>query len=84
MGVDICRRGEGAVAQPELNLFHGYSITQKEAGTSVPKVMEAYFPQIIFFNDPGKMFCNIIGPQNFSTLIDADVFKIIPAVRLFE
>ena len=36
MGVDICRRGEGAVAQPELNLFHGYSITQKEAGTSVP------------------------------------------------
>lgn len=36
VGVDVGGGGEGAVAQPDLNLLHGYAAAQQKAGTGVP------------------------------------------------
>ena len=36
MGVDVRRGGDVAVAQPFLDLLHGYSLFQQQAGAGVP------------------------------------------------
>ena len=36
MGVDVGGGGEGAVAQPDLDLLHGDAVAQQKAGTGVP------------------------------------------------
>ena len=36
MRINICRGCEGAVSQPDLNLLHGDSVTEKQAGAGVP------------------------------------------------
>ena len=36
MSIDVGGGGEGAVAQPDLNLFHRDAVAQQKAGTSVP------------------------------------------------
>ena len=36
MSVDVGGGGEGAVAQPDLDLFYGDAVAQQEAGTGVP------------------------------------------------
>ena len=36
VGIDVGGGGEGAVAQPDLYLFHRDAVTQQKAGTSVP------------------------------------------------
>ena len=36
MGVDVRRGGDVAVAQPFLNLFHGHTLLQQQAGAGVP------------------------------------------------
>ena len=41
MSIDVGCGREGAVSEPDLNLFHGDSFAEKQAGTSVPKIMEA-------------------------------------------
>ena len=36
MGIDVGGGGEGAVAQPDLDLLHGDTAAQQQTGTSVP------------------------------------------------
>ena len=43
MGVDVCGRGEGAVAQPNLDVLHGDTIAKEQAGTGIPQVVETGF-----------------------------------------
>ena len=38
VGIDVGGGGEGAVAQPDLNLFHGDAVAQQEAGAGVTKI----------------------------------------------
>lgn len=45
MSIDVGCGREGAVSEPDLNLFHGDSLTEKQTGTGMPKVMESW-PQI--------------------------------------
>lgn len=42
VGIDVGGGGEGAVAQPDLDLFHRDAVTQKKAGACVSNVMETY------------------------------------------
>ena len=36
MSIDVGCGREGAVSEPDLNLFHGDSFAEKQAGTSMP------------------------------------------------
>lgn len=36
MCIDVCRGGEGAVPQPDLDLLHGDTVAEKQAGAGVP------------------------------------------------
>mgnify|MGYP005974822029 FL=1 len=36
MCIDICRGGEGAVTQPDLDLLHGDTVAEKQAGAGMP------------------------------------------------
>ena len=36
MCIDVCRGGEGTVTQPDLDLLHGDTVAEKQAGTAVP------------------------------------------------
>ena len=36
MCIDVCRGGEGAVTQPDLDLLHGDTVAEKQAGAGVP------------------------------------------------
>ena len=42
VGIDVGGGGEGAVAQPDLYLFHRDAVAQQKAGTCVSNVMETY------------------------------------------
>lgn len=41
MCIDVCRGGEGTVPQPDLDLLHGDTVAEKQAGAGVAKIMEA-------------------------------------------
>ena len=36
MCIDVCRGGEGTVTQPDLDLLHGDTVAEKQAGAGVP------------------------------------------------
>ena len=84
VGIDICGGGEGTVAQPDLDLFHGDAVAQQEAGTGVTKVMEADLPQTVLTDHPSKVLRHEVGPQELAHLIHADVVQVVPAVGAFE
>ena len=71
--VDICRGGEGAVPEPDLDLLHGDTVAEKQAGAGVAKIMEANFAKSILLDEPGEMFRHIVWSQKFSALVNADV-----------
>ena len=41
MCIDVCRGGEGTVTQPDLDLLHGDTVAEKQAGAGVTKIMGA-------------------------------------------
>lgn len=36
MCIDVCRGGESTVTQPDLDLLHGDTVAEKQAGAGVP------------------------------------------------
>ena len=84
MRINICRGCEGAVSQPDLNLLHGDSVAEKQAGAGVSEVVEANLLQVILLDEPCEVFRHIVGTQEFAGLVDADVIEVVPAVGLFE
>ena len=47
MCIDVSRGGKSAVPEPDLDLFHGDSFAQQQAGTGVAKIVEANFLEVI-------------------------------------
>lgn len=84
MRINICRGCEGAVSQPDLNLLHRDSIAEKQAGAGVSEVVEANLLQVILLDEPCEVFRHIVGTQEMSGLVNADVVEVISAVGLFE
>ncbi len=50
----------------------------------MPEIMEANLFEFKFFKQPAEMLCDIIGAHERSSLIEANVIKVFPAVRPFE
>ena len=50
MCIDVCRGGEGTVPQPDLDLLHGDTAAEKQAGAGVTKIMEANLAKSIPFS----------------------------------
>ena len=84
MGVDVGGGGEGAVSQPDLDLLHGDSIAQQQAGTGVTKIVEADLPQTVLADHPAKVFRHEVGPQELAHLVHADIGQIVPTVGTLE
>lgn len=84
MGVDVCCGIKRGMSQPILNLFHGNALCQKQAGTAVPEVMEANFPQPILRQQQLKMIGNVVGPKQLAHLVNTDIVLIVSTVRAFE
>ena len=73
MGVDVRRGGDVAVAQPFLDLLHGYALLQQQAGAGVPQIVEPNFPQAVFFQQLGEVVGHGIGQDKVSHLIHEQV-----------
>jgi len=84
MSIDVGCGREGAVSEPDLNLFHGDSFAEKQAGTSMPKIMEADLLEVVLLDHPSEVFCHIIGSEELAGLIDTDVVEVISTVGLLE
>ena len=84
MSIDVGCGREGTVSKPDLNLFHGDSLTEKQAGTSMPKVMEADLLEVVLLDHPCEVFRHIIGAEQLASLIDTDVVEVISTVGLLE
>ena len=80
MSIDVGCGREGAVSEPDLNLFHGDSFAEKQAGTSMPKIMEADLLEVVLLDHPSEVFCHIIGSEELAGLIDTDVVEVISTV----
>lgn len=76
MSIDVGCGREGAVSEPDLNLFHGDSFAEKQAGTSMPKIMEADLLEVVLLNHPCEVFCHIIGSEELAGLTDTDVVEV--------
>ena len=84
MCIDVCRGGEGTVTQPDLDLLHGDTVAEKQAGAGVTKIMEANLAKPILLDEPREMLRCIVRTQKFSALVNADVVEVVPAVTFFE
>ena len=73
VSIDVGSSREGTVSKPDLNLLHGDSFAEKQAGTSMPKIMEADLLEVILLDHPCEVFRHIIGTEELASLIDADV-----------
>ena len=73
------------MAQSDLNVLHRDCTTAEEqAGASMPEIMKPNFPQTVFFNDPREVFRHIVGAQEFTALVNADVVEVVSIVRFLE
>ena len=73
MSVDVCRGGDVAVAQPFLNVLHGHTLLQQQAGAGVPQIVKAYFPQAVLLQQLGEVVSDGIGQDKVSHLIHEQV-----------
>ena len=60
MCIDVCRGGEGAVTQPDLDLLHGDTVAEKQAGAGVTKIMEANLAKPVLLDEPREMLRYIV------------------------
>ena len=84
VSIDVGSSREGTVSKPDLNLLHGDSFAEKQAGTSMPKIMEADLLEVVLLNHPCEVFCHIIGSEELAGLIDTDVVEVFSTVGLLE
>lgn len=84
MCIDVCRGGEGTVTQPDLDLLHGDTVAEKQAGAGVTKIMEANLAKPILLDEPREMLRCIVRTQKFSALVNADVVEVVPAVTFLK
>ena len=54
MGVNVRRRGEVAVAEPFLNLLHGYSAGEHQRSAGVPEIVEPDPPHTVLLQERGE------------------------------
>lgn len=60
MCIDVCRGGEGTVPQPDLDLLHGDTVAEKQAGAGVTKIMEANLAKPVLLDEPREMLRYIV------------------------
>ena len=60
MCIDVCRGGEGTVTQPDLDLLHGDTVAEKQAGAGVTKIMEANLAKPVLLDEPREMLRYIV------------------------
>ena len=82
VAVKICRYVVGGVSEPLLDLLHGNSACQKQAGTGMAQVMEADLFEVMLFDHMSEMVGNIVGGYQITHVVKANVVKIIPVVPL--
>ena len=58
--IDVCRGGEGTVTQPDLDLLHGDTVAEKQAGAGVTKIMEANLAKPVLLDEPREMLRYIV------------------------
>ena len=84
MRVNIRSGRECTVSKPYLDLLHGYTACQKEAGATMPEIMKPDFLSVEFLKYPAKMIRYIIWSHELAGLVEADVVEVVPAVRPFK
>lgn len=60
MCIDVCRGGESTVTQPDLDLLHGDTVAEKQAGAGVTKIMEANLAKPVLLDEPREMLRYIV------------------------
>ena len=69
MCIDVCRGGEGTVTQPDLDLLHGDTVAEKQAGTAVTQIVKAHPAQAVVLQKFWKCRGQIIGPHPLAQLV---------------
>ena len=69
MCIDVCRGGEGTVTQPDLDLLHGDTVAEKQAGAGVTKIMEAHPAQAVALQEFWECRSQIISPHPLAQLV---------------
>ena len=72
------------MTQPDLDLLHGDTVAEKQAGAGVTKIMEANLAKPVLLDEPREMLRYIVRALKFSALVNADVVELVPAVTFFE
>lgn len=81
MCVNICSGREIAVTEPFLNLLHRHTVCKHQAGTGVPEIMETDVTEAIGLQKLRELLCYIMGLDEITDLVDADITKVFPVVR---
>ena len=81
MGVNICCGRKIAMAKPFLNLFHGNAVFEHQTGTGVPEIVKTNVPHTVCFQKLRKLLRHIMGLDEITDLIDADISCILFIVR---
>ena len=81
MSVNICRGRKIAVTEPLLDLFHGNAVCEHQAGARVPEIVKTDAPQTVCFQKLRKLLRHIMGLDEITDLIDADITCILLVVR---
>ena len=76
MSIDVCRGAEIGVTEPILNLLKRYTVGQKQTGTAMAQIVEAYLFQAMLLKILGEIACQVIRRHPLAQLIH----KYIPVV----
>lgn len=71
------------MSKPYLNLLHRDAATQEQAGTCMTEVVESNFFQIVLFDEPCEMLCDIVGAKDLSGLVHADVIEVVSTIACY-
>ena len=82
VSVDVGCGGDVTVAQPFLNLLHGHSLFQQQAGTGVAQIMEPDMPQPVVLQQLGKPFGHCVGKDEVSHLIHEQVALVLSVIAV--
>ena len=61
------------MAQSFLDLLHGHTLLQQQAGAGVPQIVKAYFPQAVLLQQLGEVVSDGIGQDQVAHLIHEQV-----------
>ena len=81
MGVNICCGRNIAVTKTFLNLLHGNTVCEHQTGREVPDIVKTDAPQTVCFQKLRKLLRHIMGLDEITDLIDADITCILLVVR---